>query len=83
MKPTEEQLANLARLVNATADNEIDCAEVLDRVADYLSAIKEHAPRTAYLQQVAQHLKVCPECHEEFALLIKAEGLDPHTLFAD
>ncbi len=77
MKPTDEQLSELARLVGATAGQEIDCAEVLDRVATYLKALHDRAALTEYLQQVAQHLKVCPECHEELSALIRAEGLDP------
>lgn len=79
-KPTDAQLADLARLASATAAEEIDCGEMLNRVGVYLKALTERSALTEQLQQVAQHLKVCPECHEELVALIKAEGLDPATL---
>jgi hypothetical protein len=53
---------------------------MIDRVAAYLHALRERSTTTDHLQQVAQHLKVCPECHEEFVALIKAEGLDPTAI---
>lgn len=76
-KPTESQLADLARVVGATAREEIDCAEMLDRVAPYLKALTGGTAEGEHLRQVAQHLKICPECREELLALIKAEGLDP------
>lgn len=77
MKLTPDQLAELARLAHATADEEIDCAELLDRIAEFLHASPERRADEARLRQVAQHLQVCPECREEFLALIRAEGLDP------
>ena len=79
-QPNDDQLADLARLVGSTADEEIDCDEMLNRVAAYLKALTESAAPTEALQQVAQHLKICPECREEFAALIEAEGLDPEKI---
>lgn len=80
MHPSDDQLADLSRIVRDTAEHEIDCAELLNRVAAYLNAVTTRAPVGERLQQVAQHLKVCPECHEEFVALIRAQGLDPRTL---
>lgn len=82
-KPTDDQLGDLARIVNATANREIDCAEMLDRVAGYLKARSTGALLNEQLQQVAQHLKVCPECREELVALIRAEGLDPASILED
>jgi hypothetical protein len=82
-KPSDEQLDRLARLVDATEDREIDCAQMLDRVAGYVQALSDRAELTEHLRQVAQHLKVCPECREELRVLIVAEGLDPATVLAD
>ena len=76
---SDEQLRELARLTGATEDEEIDCAEMLNRVAAYLKSLMERDEPTEHLRQVAQHLKICPECHEEFLALIRAEGLDPET----
>jgi len=83
MIPTDEQLTHLTRLLEATEHQEIDCAEMLNRVADYLKTRSERTALTNPLQQVARHLKVCPECHEEFVALIKAEGLDPGEVLED
>jgi hypothetical protein len=79
-KPSDKQLAELARLLGATEDREIDCAEMLGLVAAYLQAIRDETSLTEQLRQVAQHLDVCPECREEFVALIKAEGLDPDRI---
>lgn len=80
MKPTDKQLVDLARLLGATAEQEIDCDALLERVAAYLKSLRENTLPTKELRAVAQHLSVCPECHEEFVALIRAEGLDPSTL---
>lgn len=80
MAPTPEQLAQLARLAAATEQGEIDCEEELRRVAAYLAALKRGDSPGDYLRQVARHIEICPECHEEFLALIRAEGLDPKAL---
>lgn len=68
-EPTKEVLARLAKLVAETADEEIDCGAVLENVAVYLEAVRKGAALTADLAVVAQHMKVCPECFEEFQAL--------------
>ena len=80
MNPTDKKLAELARMVAATGNNEIDCAEFLERVAPYLHALTENAEMDAYLRDVTRHLRICPECHEQFIALLKAEGLDEDVL---
>lgn len=82
-EPSDDKLAELARLVDATGDQEICCAEMLDRVAVYLEAVRAHADMTEQLQLVAKHLQICPECYEEFVALIKAEGLDPSAILPE
>lgn len=83
MQPSDEQFAELSRVLQATAEQELDCAEMLDHVAAYLRAATAQAPLDARLQQVAQHLRVCAECREELLALIEAEGLDPRSLLQD
>ncbi len=80
MRPRDEQLDALARLVAATASEEIDCEGLLARIAPYVRAVSERAALSTPLQQVAQHLEVCPECKEEFVALLRAEGLDPDKI---
>jgi hypothetical protein len=75
--PSDKKLAELAALLGATEGREIDCDTMLSRAAAYLQAVRDRTTLTDHLQQVAQHLNVCPECREEFMALLKAEGLDP------
>ncbi|MCG3132786.1 MAG: hypothetical protein FLDDKLPJ_03652 [Phycisphaerae bacterium] len=83
MYPSDKNLTDLARLIQDTECQEIDCAEVLNRVAGYLEAVRARSARSEQLRQVAQHLQVCPECLEEFQALIKAEGLDPKAVLPE
>ncbi|MHC5109069.1 MAG: hypothetical protein ACYTHJ_04230 [Planctomycetota bacterium] len=77
MKPTDEQLEDLARIATATTDQELDCAEMVSHVGAYLGALTNCAEIDAHLQQVVQHLDICTECKEEFVTLLLAEGIDP------
>ena len=72
MGPTAPDLLQLARLVAATAPDELDCGAVLDRVAAYLEAHRGERAPTDELAAVEQHLEVCPDCREEFQALVEA-----------
>lgn len=69
MEPSREQLEHLARLISRTADLELDCGAILDRVATLLERSRDGAPLDPELEQVKQHLSVCPECLEEYEAL--------------
>ena len=71
MEPSRKKLAMLARLIANTTPVEIDCGEVLDRVAPYLERCQEKLDLSPELDKVKQHLSVCPECLEEFEALEK------------
>ena len=77
MDAAKRKIEELARLVAETSAEELDCGAVLDRIAAYLEQLVDGRKVTAELRTVAQHLKVCPECREEFDALLRAEGLDP------
>ncbi len=77
MEPTRDQLADLAKIVASTAADEIDCETVLDRVAAYLEVHHSDEELDTELDQVRQHLAICPQCREEFDALVKAHGTDP------
>ena len=77
MKLSKEQLADLARILGSTADEELTCDEMLDHVAAFIEARRDQANIGPQLQQVSQHLTICPDCHEEFIALLRAEGIDP------
>lgn len=73
MKLSSEQLAELARSVAETAEEEIDCEEMLSRAAAFLEAVtggQSDLPES--LRVVAQHLKVCAECREEMEMMLAA-----------
>ena len=71
MEPTKKELAKLARMLADTAPSELDCGAVLDRVAPLLERSQEGEPLDDELRQVEQHLRVCPECLEEFEALVE------------
>ena len=71
MEPTREKLARLARMIADTAQSELDCGAILDRVAALLEHSVSGEPLTEELRQVKQHIEVCPECLEEYEALEK------------
>ena len=70
MKLTREQLHELLRTILATEPTEIDCEEFLARVGAYFESLDKSQELTQELREVAQHLKVCRECSEEFEALL-------------
>lgn len=66
------RLRELLRVVAATAETEIDCDELLSRVAALLDARRAGADVPPELMPVLQHLAVCPECKQEFDALLEA-----------
>ena len=77
MTPEErDRLGQLLGALDSTQPEEIDCDEVLERVGPYLEAHCAGAPLPPELEQVAQHLSVCPQCLEEFKALTKASEGD-------
>ena len=78
MRLSIEQLAELARAIADTAEEEIDCEEMLARAAAFIEAVAEgDVDLPASLRVVAQHLRVCPECREEVELLLQARFGEP------
>ena len=72
MQPDAKQPAELARVLSQTAAQEIDCDAVLGLVVMYLEAHQSDAALSPELAAVAQHLQVCPECHEQFEALVRS-----------
>ena len=66
---TRADLLKLLQLIDVTAADEIDCTEFMHRVAGYIERLgPEGTPPSGY-EDVVQHLRVCPECLEEFEAL--------------
>jgi len=75
MALSDKQLSDLAKMLANTAEQEIDCATLHERLAGYVQAVQDRADLDRLMQEVAQHLSVCPECYEVLEALLKAEGL--------
>lgn len=76
---SDEFLAELARTVAETCEEEIDCEQMLERAAEFITAVSRRQQDLAdSLRVVAQHLRICAECREEIELILKTryEGGD-------
>lgn len=66
------QLAELARLLAATAPEELDCDAFLHHMAAFAERHGGAAGAPDLLRALRQHMEVCPECKEEFEALLRA-----------
>ena len=71
MPLTSEELSTLLQLLDLTQAEEIDCSQLLERVASFVEHVERREPGRGF-EDVAQHLSVCPECREEFEALRQA-----------
>jgi len=69
MSSARDKMIELLKLVQATRTREIDCDQFLERVGALLERGLRDLPPD--LIEAAQHLEVCPECHEEFEALLE------------
>ena len=68
----DEEYRELARALLATCPDEIDCERWLDGVGMYLDLIEAGRPIPASLRPVEEHLRLCPDCAEEYAAMREA-----------
>ena len=66
MKINNEELRALLRLVDLTNADEIDCDEFLSRASRYIEDLLSGDGAKQQYDALVHHLKVCPECLEEF-----------------
>ena len=69
MALSKKQLETLARIVDATRDEEIDCDTCLRDLAEFAEVEIAGRALDEALLRVKAHLAFCPECEEEYALL--------------
>lgn len=67
-----EEYRELARALLSTRPDEIDCDQWLDCVGTYLDLIDAGQPIPETLRPVEEHLRICPDCAEEFAAMREA-----------
>ena len=68
----DEEYRELARALLATRPNEIDCERWLDGVGMYLDLIEAGRPIPDSLRPLEAHLRLCPDCAEEYAAMREA-----------
>jgi hypothetical protein len=68
----DEEFRELARALLATCPEEIDCERWLDGVGLYLDLIEAGRPIPESLRPVEAHLRLCPDCAEEYAAMREA-----------
>ena len=69
MTITRDDLQRLLRLLDLTEAQEIDCDEFLDRVAEFAERAELSPATSPEDARLIRHLKICPECTEEFDAL--------------
>ena len=76
MNLSDDQIRALLQTLSLTRDDELTCDECLGEVGSFAELTLTGRPVEEAYDLVQQHLLICGECHEEFALLLKAlEGL--------
>jgi hypothetical protein len=76
MNLSDDQIRSLLQDVSRTRDHELTCDECLMELGSFAELTLEGRPVDEAYDLVQQHLQICGECREEFALLLKAlEGL--------
>jgi hypothetical protein len=77
MNLSSDQIRALLEVVSHTRDQELTCDECLGELGSFAELTLKGRPVEEAYDLVQQHLQVCGECQEEFALLLKAlEGLE-------
>ncbi len=72
VRPSDQQLRELASLLRLTRPDELNCDEWLDRIGGYAEAVACGRPTPEGSELVEHHLALCVECREEFEALIAA-----------
>lgn len=71
MKITDRQIKTLLGSLAKTTDDEISCQQCEDQIAQFVeSQLAGSLPNA--LRAIEEHLKICPECTEELALIRRA-----------
>ncbi|MEM7158674.1 MAG: zf-HC2 domain-containing protein [Myxococcota bacterium] len=73
MSETNEADRTLGNLLDLTRDDEVDC----DQFSRHLAAFVEGGLEGPLRALMEHHRKICPECEEERAVLMRALGLEP------
>jgi hypothetical protein len=64
-----QHVRELVRMVDLTRTRELNCSECRDAAGELAERRLAGLPLDEALDQVEHHLKLCPECTEEFRAL--------------
>ncbi len=69
MKITGELVQSLLSMLALTKDEEADCGQCMQHMAEFAEAYLAGKSIPAGLECIEEHLESCGECREEFELL--------------
>src|SRR5262245_29336367 len=73
---TDDRLKELLRRIADTADQELSCSDCFDLIGGYVELEIDGREPAAALPALAQHLRQCGVCHEEYEVLRDLARLD-------
>ncbi len=80
MPLSKDQLSRLLVIVADTRDDEITCDECLAGMAEFADARLLGNTISTALERIEAHLEFCPECKQEYELLLAllaTQAVDP------
>lgn len=80
MAINSQQLNELLKMLQQTREIELTCPECLDELDRYTQSLLDGAPIEGLLTLVHQHLALCPQCNDQFKLILEtleAMNTDP------
>ena len=72
MKLNSQQIEGLMKVIGLTREEELNCNQCLDHVAEFAECELSGRPVSAALKAVEHHLTLCKECREEYEALREA-----------
>ena len=72
MALSDDQVRALVRALSITREQEIDCSECLDMVAEFAERELAGRPIPDAFETLRHHLTRCGECREEYEALLAA-----------
>ncbi len=63
-------IRRMMEMLTATKDQELSCDDVYSLLDQFAEAILRKEPLPELFKSIDQHLKVCPDCREEYEALL-------------
>lgn len=69
--PSNGRFAQLIQMVDETLREEYDCAQVYELLDQFAEMVTSGEDASLVMPLVDQHLKMCPDCREEYEALLR------------